>query len=101
MPEFFDIEVTRQVFSLIEEIGALEEIFDFGSSESPVRVVYGPELGNKNLEPVGFVYMCFPLRGQQCHMGLIGSHRFDYRYIVPMMKYFKSLVQEVAGEVVE
>lgn len=99
MPEFFDIDVARQVFSLIEEIKVLEEIFDHGSSESPIRVVYGPELGNKHLEPVGFVYMSFPIHGHMCRMGVIGSHRFDYRYLVPTMKYIKSLFQEVTGDV--
>ncbi len=52
MPEFYDIRVMRDVLSLIEEERSLEEIFKYGESENPVHVVYGQELGNKNLEPM-------------------------------------------------
>lgn len=94
MPEFYDIEVMRHVLNLIEEVKLLEEIFEFGASANLIRVVYGPELGNKYLAPVGFIYMSFPVKGQTCRLGLIGSHRFDYQYVIPMMRYFHSLIEE-------
>ena len=56
MPEFFDISLTRQVLTLIEEVPVLEEIFKFGSSENPVQVVYGQELGNRDLEPISLIF---------------------------------------------
>lgn len=94
MPEFYDIEVMRHVLNLIEEVKLLEEIFEFGASANLIRVVYGPELGNKFLAPVGFIYMSFPVNGHNCRLGLIGSHRFDYQYVIPMMRYFHSLIEE-------
>ena len=97
MPEFYDIDVMRHVLSLIEEIQLLEEIFELGASENPVRVVYGPELGNKHLDPVGFIYMSFEIGDIQCRLGVIGSHRFDYPYVMPMMRYYRGLIQQLAS----
>lgn len=94
MPEFYDIEVMRSVLTLIEEISLLEEIFDFGISENPIRIVYGTELGNRHLDPIGVIFMSFPIHDMRCRIGVIGSHRFDYAYIIPMMKYMRSLMEE-------
>jgi heat-inducible transcriptional repressor len=95
MPEFYDIDVMRHVLSLIEEVGLLQEIFDYGATENPIQVVYGPELGNKFLSPIGVIYMSFTVGDVKCQLGVIGSHRFDYPYVIPMMRYFKSLIQQL------
>ncbi len=96
MPEFFDIRVTRNVLSLIEEEGMMQEIFNIGQSENPVHLVYGKELGNKNLEPISIIYTEVHSGGRVYKLGVLGSHRFDYAYVIPMMKYFKGLIEEIA-----
>lgn len=95
MPEFYDIEVMRHVLSLIEETNLLQELFDYGASENPIRVVYGAELGNKFLNPIGLVYMTIDTPEGKCNLGVMGSPRFDYPYVMPMMRYLKSLIQEL------
>lgn len=95
MPEFYDIRVMRDVLSLIEEAGVLNEIFRYGESENTVRVVYGQELGNKNLDPVGLIFTDIIIGPRKYHLAAIGSSRFDYPYVVPMMRYFKKLVEEL------
>ncbi len=95
MPEFYDIQVMRHVLQLIEEQPLLEDIFTYGSSENIVQVVYGPELGNKYLEPIGVIYMSVVVDGQMCRLGVLGSSRFDYPYIFPMMRYLRTLIQEI------
>lgn len=94
MPEFYDIDVMRHVLSLIEEIPLLEEIFGQIADQDQIRVVYGPELGNKFLNPVGMIYMSLDVDDLQCHFGVLGSSRFDYPYVFPMMRYIKALVEE-------
>lgn len=97
MPEFYDINVARQVLGLIEEVKMIEQIFELSSGEhNPIQVVYGTELGNKYLEPVGVVFVTCHLGGRRCFLGAIGSRRFDYPYVVPTMKYVASLLEEVA-----
>lgn len=95
MPEFYDINVMRQVLKLVEEVKVLEEIFSHNTSENQVQVIYGQELGNKALEPIGLIHMSFVVKGCHCRVGVLGSNRFDYAYIIPMMKYIRSLVKEM------
>lgn len=96
MPEFYDIQVMRQVLQLIEEVPVLDEIFSQHVSENQIQVIYGQELGNKNLEPVGVIHTAFTIHGNVCRIGVIGSSRFDYPYIIPMLRYVRSLVKEMA-----
>jgi heat-inducible transcriptional repressor len=95
MPEFFDIKVMRNVLQLSEEIKLLEEIFESGTSENLVQVIYGPELGNKNLEPVGMIHMSFMIDARPIKVGVLGSSRFDYPYVIPIMKYLRGLIREI------
>ncbi len=97
MPEFYDIDVMRHVLSLIEEIPLLEEIFEFGANENPVRIVYGAEMGNKFLAQIGFIYMTVKTGDKSCNIGVLGSARFDYPYVIPMMRYMRGLIVEMAG----
>jgi heat-inducible transcriptional repressor len=98
MPEFYDINVMRHVLSLIEEVNLVEEIFTSSASENPIQVVYGQDLGNRFLEPVGVIHMTIRAQGQVCHLGVLGSSRYDYQYIIPMMKYVRGLILELTGE---
>ncbi len=95
MPEFYDINVMRQVLRVIEEMKVLQEIFALSSSDNQIHVIYGTELGNKDLEPIGVIHMTFMVKGFRCQVGVLGSSRFDYAYIIPMMKYIRSLVKEM------
>jgi len=95
MPEFYDIKVMRHVLQLIEETALLEEIFKSGTSENLIQVIYGPELGNKDLDPIGIIHMTFQIDQQHIHVGVLGSSRFDYPYIIPMMKYIRTLIKEI------
>ncbi len=97
MPEFYDINVMRNVLALVEEVSLMEDIFHTATNETSIQVVYGPELGNRYLEPVGLIHMVVRARGQQCHVAVLGSSRFDYQYIIPMMKYFRGLIEELVG----
>jgi heat-inducible transcriptional repressor len=96
MPEFFDIKVMRHVLNLIEEEQLMEEVFTFGVSENPVHLVFGSDLGNVNLAPISIIYTTVEAGNQRCKLGVVGSFRFDYPYIIPMMKYFKGLIEEIS-----
>lgn len=95
MPEFYDLQRMRHVLQLIEEVALLEEIFESGTSENLVQVVYGSELGNKYLDPVGVIHTKVVVDGQPHHIAVLGSSRFDYSYMIPMMRYVRSLVDEI------
>lgn len=98
MPEFYDIDVVRNVLSLIEEANLIEEIFESVNSENPIHLVFGPELGNRYLEPIGMIFMEIQTSGMQCRMGVLGSTRFEYEYLIPMMRYLRGVVEEMTDE---
>lgn len=95
MPEFYDITVMRHVLQLIEEEQLLDQIFTANASENAVQVVYGQELGNKHFESVGLIFTVVEVRGAICRVGVLGSSRFDYSYIIPMLKYVRGLIREM------
>ena len=95
MPEFFDIEVMRHVLSLIEEFSLLQEMFQGNVEDQAIKVIFGAELGNKYLEPISLVYTDINLGGHKCYLGVLGSNRFDYQYVVPMMRYFRNVIREL------
>jgi heat-inducible transcriptional repressor len=96
MPEFFDIDVVRNVLALIEEAGLIEEIFESAHSENPIHIVYGQELGNRYLDPIGLIFMEVNAGGNQCYMGVLGSTRFEYDYLIPMMRYLRGVVEQMS-----
>lgn len=96
MPEFYDINLTRQVLQLVEEVRMLENIFEEHQTDNQVQVVYGQELGNIQLEPIGMIYTSFDIGGVPCQVAVLGSSRFDYPYIVPFIKYVRAMVKEIA-----
>lgn len=98
MPEFYDINVMRHVLTLIEEVSLLEEIFSAGNTGTPLQVVYGQELGNRYLEPIGVIYMSVRAGDQVCRLAVIGSSRFDYPYVMPLMKYCRGLIEEMINK---
>lgn len=95
MPEFYDINVTRRALQLIEEIRLIEDIFQHNASDNQVQVVYGTELGNKELDSISIIYTSFDVAGVACQIGVLGSSRFDYAYLVPFMKYVRNLAKEL------
>lgn len=99
IPEFFDIDVTRTVLSLIEEIGELKNIFSKAIEEEPMHILLGEELDNPFLKPVGFVFTDIKagekLTGK---IGVIGPCRLNFSQAIPFVRYFGNLIEEVAKE---
>ncbi len=96
MPEFYDINVIRQVLIVIEEASIIDEMFNVEGSENPVQIAFGSEMGNRQLDSVGLIYMRVKAGDRVCKLGLIGSSRFDYAYMMPTMKYLRILIEELS-----
>lgn len=98
IPEFFDIDVTRSVLSLLEETQSLLNIFQKAVGEDPVHILVGEELGHQYLEPVGMVYTNFAAGKRSGSLGVIGPSRLNYPYVIPMVRYFGNLINEIAQD---
>lgn len=96
-PEFSDLTTCSSLFSLIEEAERLHQLFfERPLSPSPIEVLFGEELGWVGLSPVGVVATHFSAKGKNGALGVIGPIRLSYPTIIPVLRYFKSLIEELA-----
>lgn len=99
IPEFFDIDVTRTVLTLIDQLPELKNIFSKAIGEDPLHVLLGEELDNPFLKPVGFVFTEINAGDKlQGEIGVIGPCRLNFSQAIPFVRYFGSLIEEVAKE---
>jgi len=97
MPEFFDIDVMKD---LLETMDQFERQLDFfaGIDSEDVQVLLGDELGpNMHGGPYGFVFTHYktPMR-LTGEVGVLGPSRLNYTQIVPTVRYFGDLIEEIA-----
>jgi heat-inducible transcriptional repressor len=96
-PEFADLDVCESLFNLIEEVNSINELFFDHDFTSPVDVLFGEDFGVRALAPVGVVATRFTVRGKNAAIGIIGPVRLSYPTVIPVIRYFGNLIQEVAG----
>lgn len=95
-PEFLDFGVCRNVFSMLEESRQLQELlFQRFTGISPIEVVFGEELGWPQFETVSVVASHFDAGGKKGVIGVIGPFRFDYPVIIPTVRHFRNLIEEL------
>lgn len=96
-PEFADLEVCSDLFSLIEEGGRLRELFFVkASSGLPIDVLFGEELDWPEYSSLGVIATHFNIYGKNAALGVIGPARLSYPTIIPVLRYFRSLIEEVS-----
>lgn len=96
MPEFFDIDITKNLLAALDEYDFFRDIFDLYAGEEEIHILVGDELGRLR-GPYGFVFSRFKTPMQQSgEIGVIGPVRLNYTAIVPTVRYFSGLIEEVA-----
>lgn len=96
--EFFDIDVTKTILSLMDQIDYWLKIVDktFSSEgEEPFYLLIGEELESEFLEPCGFVYQSYQTGPYQGIIGVIGPARLPYNQVVPLVDYVAGLISEL------
>jgi heat-inducible transcriptional repressor len=96
-PEFSDMATCADLFAFLEEVKSMQELFfERAMSGSPIDVLFGEELGWPQLLPVGIVATHFDVRGKKGVLGIIGPVRISYPTVIPILRYFRNLIQEIA-----
>ena len=97
MPEFYDINITKTLLDVIDEFDYFLRIFENAKGDEDVHVFLGEELGPKLQGPYGLVFTHYEtplhLAGE---VSVIGPTRLNYTAIVPTVRYFGDLIEEVA-----
>ncbi len=98
MPEFFDIDLTKNLLSAIDESDFFTSLFTGQPvDDEEIHILLGEDLGPRLNGPYGFVYKRYhtpmELSGE---IGVLGPSRLNYMSIVPTVRYFGSLIEEIA-----
>lgn len=96
MPEFYDIDVTREVLELLDETKKLQSLFGRTFGEDPIHILFGDELEQEGLRPCGLVFTHFEAGPRKGVLGVIGSYRFNYSTLIPTLRYFGNLISEMS-----
>lgn len=96
--EFYDIDVTRFVLSLFDELPTLREILGKAAGLDPMHILFGDELEFENLAPTGFVFTRYEIGPKEGVIGVIGPARMNFPLVIPYVRYVKNLLYE-AGRI--
>jgi transcriptional regulator of heat shock response len=98
-PEFYDIDVTKTLLSAIDEFECFKLLFQgIGGDDEDIHVLMGEELGPRLAGPYGFVFRRYVTPQKTTgEIGVIGPTRLNYTYVIPTVRYFGNLIEEVAS----
>lgn len=97
-PEFYNIDVTKTVLSLLDNSNFWFEIINKAGNledENIVHLLIGEDLGLEHLEPCGFIYQNYQAGPHKGILGVIGPARFRYPQVVPLVDYFAELISQI------
>lgn len=97
-PEFSNILTCQSLFSIFDEFDKLDRLFFGFESTSPLEVLFGEELGIPELMPTGIISTHFNVKGKKGALGVIGPARADYGTVIPILRYFGNMIEEVANK---
>lgn len=97
-PEFSDVLTCQNLFSVFDELEMLDRLFFGFESASPLAVLFGEELDIPGLAPTGIISTHFTINGKKGALGVIGPARANYGTVIPILRYFGNLIEEVANK---
>ena len=98
MPEFFDIDVTKQLLEALDSHDYIQRITSQPvESDEDVQILLGDDLSSILQGPYSLVYTTYqtPMQHRGA-IGVIGPVRLNYTYIVPAIRNVRGLVREIA-----
>lgn len=101
-PEFFNIDVTKTVLSLLDrsdfwfDIISRAGISSYQPTDDVIHLLIGEDLGLEHLEPCGFVYQTYQAGPHRGIMGVVGPARVHYQTVIPTVDYFAALISNIS-----
>lgn len=102
IPEFYDIALTRHVLSLLDRFDFFGSLFEKANPLEDISILLGEELGGDLLSNCSFVFTEYKTgKNHTGAIGVLGPARLDYSYVIPTVRYFGHLIEEMAGALEE
>lgn len=96
-PEFGDLAACASLFGFFDEDERLVDLFfNRFPMETPFDVLFTEEMGFRNM-PVGIVAAHFRVKNKNGALGVVGPVRQSYASLVPTIRYYRSMLEEVMG----
>lgn len=99
-PEFLDLNLSRSLFSRLDEVSFWERILnEFEGIEDEIRCMLGEEdFHDPTFDACASVWGEFEGKKIKGLVGVVGSKRMYYDFIIPQIKYFSHLIEEIIKE---
>lgn len=98
LPEFFDIDVTRFVLSMLDESAILDKVISLAQGEQPLHIIFGEETEYEYLNPTSFAFLNFETgRNERGVIGVIGPNRLNFPVVLPYLRYVGEVLTEAGG----
>lgn len=99
-PEFLDLNISRSLFSRLDEVNFWERILaEFDHMEEDIRCMLGEDdFHDPTFDSCASVWGEFEGKNIKGIVGVIGSKRMYYDFIIPQIKYFSKLLEEIIRE---
>ncbi len=96
-PEFFDISLSRNLFERLDEVNYWERILDdFDKIEEEIQYMLGEEdFRDPQFECCASVFGEFEGPVLKGIIGVVGPKRMYYDEVIPQIKYFSRLIEEI------
>jgi len=96
-PEFADLSACASLFGFMDEDDQLIDLFfNRFPIDSPFDVLFTEDMGLRNL-PIGIVAAHFRVKDKNGALGVIGPVRQSYAKVIPTLRYYRSMLEEVMG----
>ncbi len=94
MPEFYDIDITKNLLSILDDTVLFDRIS--GRLENECTVFLADDFEEVRMRPYGFVFSPFHTKSNfGGSVGVIGPTRMQYENVIPIVRYFGTLLGEV------
>lgn len=94
--EFFNIDLTREIFDMLDHSNRLTDIFSRAIGVQPIHLLVGRDLGIDLFEPVGCLFADVQIGDKRGQIGVIGPCRQAYDHNIPLVRYVANLVNQIA-----
>lgn len=96
MPEFYDIDIAKNLLAILDNSSYFDMILS--KLENNLQIFLGDELGEEMFRPYSFIFSRFDTKNHHCQgsIGVVGPARVKYDSLVPTVRFFGSLIDDVA-----
>lgn len=99
LPEFYDIDVTRFVLSMFDELSILQKVIDQAQGSDAIHIIFGEETDFEYLIPTSFAFLDFDAGShRQGVIGVVGPNRLNFPLVIPYLRYIGEVLNE-AGRI--